>query len=101
MCNLENSGLFRLRDKGFDWQDVKEVSFFNLIRQKYKLIEEDIDIKNPTSYAYVFGGLKPLSVKFIEYFIEKRGFKGIGKKSKYFFLNDSDGTHSWRLGVPR
>lgn len=71
MCNLENSGLFRLRDKGFDWQDVKE---------KYKLIEEDIDIKNPTSYAYVFGGLKPLSVKFIEYFIEKRGFKGIGKK---------------------
>lgn len=26
LCNLENAGLFRIRDKGLDWGDCKEVS---------------------------------------------------------------------------
>jgi hypothetical protein len=47
------------------------------------LIEEDIDIKNPKSYSYVFGGLKPLSVKFIETIFDKKGFKNVGSKCKY------------------
>ena len=34
----------------------------------------------PTSFSYVLGGLKPLSIKFIETFIEKKGFKNIDKK---------------------
>ena len=27
LCNLQDSGILRVRDKGFDWSDVKEVSF--------------------------------------------------------------------------
>ena len=30
LCNLQDSGILRVRDKGFDWSDVKEVSFFFL-----------------------------------------------------------------------
>jgi len=30
LCNLQDSGILRVRDKGFDWSDVKEVSFFLL-----------------------------------------------------------------------
>lgn len=71
LCNLEVAGLFRQRDKGLDWAEVKE---------RFKLIEEDIDIKNPKSYSYVFGGLKPLSVKFIETIFDKKGFKNVGSK---------------------
>lgn len=26
LCNLENAGLFRIRDKGLDWAECKEVS---------------------------------------------------------------------------
>lgn len=73
LCNLEVAGLFRLRDKGLDWAAVKE---------KFELIEEDINIQNPKSYSYVFGGLKPLSIRFIETLFIKRGFKGMGNKCK-------------------
>jgi hypothetical protein len=27
LCNLEVAGLFRVRDKGLDWAEVKEVSY--------------------------------------------------------------------------
>jgi hypothetical protein len=27
LCNLQDSGLLRVRDKQFDWKDVKEVSY--------------------------------------------------------------------------
>ena len=89
LCNLQDSGILRVRDKGFDWSDVKEVSFSFLLTftQKFKLIEETYDIKEPKSYSYVLTGLKPLSVRFIELFIEKQGFKNIGNKSKYLPAN--------------
>jgi len=56
--------------------------------KKFKLIEEEYDIKDPKSYSYVLTGLKPLSIKFIELFIEKQGFKNIGNKCK--FIIDSN-----------
>lgn len=71
LCNLENAALFRIRDKVLDWGDCKE---------KFKLIEEDVDIRFPKSYSYVFGGLKPLSIKFIETVFEKKGFRNMGSK---------------------
>ncbi len=61
-----------MRDKGLDWAAIKD---------KFELIEEDINIQNPKSYSYVFGGLKPLSIRFIE-LLFKRGFKGMGNKCK-------------------
>ena len=57
--------------------------FYSLRVQKYNLIEEDIDIRNPKSYSYVFGGLKPLSVKIVETVFEKKGFKNMGSKCKF------------------
>lgn len=50
------------------------------------MIEEDINIQNPKSYSYVFGGLKPLSIKFVETVFERKGFKAMGGKRKYFFI---------------
>ncbi len=29
LCNLQDSGILRVRDKGFDWSDIKEVSYLN------------------------------------------------------------------------
>ena len=31
LCNLENAGLFKPRDKGLDWGEIKEVRFFNFV----------------------------------------------------------------------
>jgi len=42
-----------------------------------------IDLLNPKSYSYVLGGLKPLSIRFIEIlFHERKGFRYMEKKSK-------------------
>jgi hypothetical protein len=46
-------------------------------------METSINLATPTTFSYVLGGLKPLSVKLLEtIFVEKRGFKNIDKKSK-------------------
>lgn len=31
LCNLENAGLFRAREKGFDWTEIKDVSYFSVL----------------------------------------------------------------------
>ena len=59
--------------------------------QKYKLIVSGDDLRNPRTFAFVNGGLKPLSVRFVELAFEKAGFRNIDKKSKFgrfyqFFL---------------
>ncbi len=41
-----------------------------------------LNLKDPDTYAYVLGGLKPLSIKYIETVFERKGFKNIEKKSK-------------------
>lgn len=51
------------------------------------MIESVLNLRDPNTYAYVLGGLKPLSVKYIETVFERRGFKNIEKKSKFENVN--------------
>lgn len=50
------------------------------------MIESVLNLREPNTYAYVLGGLKPLSVKYIETVFEKKGFKNIEKKSKLVYV---------------
>ena len=45
------------------------------------MIEAISDLRFPKNFSYVFGGLKPLSIKYIESIFEMKGFKNIDKKS--------------------
>ena len=44
---------------------------------------ESDDLRNPQTYAFVYGGLKPLSVRFVELMFERGGLRNIDKKSKF------------------
>jgi hypothetical protein len=46
------------------------------------MIEAIPDLRFPKSFSYVFGGLKPLSIRYIESIFELKGFKNVDKKSK-------------------
>ena len=73
ILNLQDSRLFKLRDKRFDW---------NKIKNELQLINETVRIDNPQSIHYVFGGMAPISVSLIEKMIDNRGFLPM-QKSKY------------------
>ena len=51
----------------------------------------------------MYGGLKPLSIKFIETIFEKKGFKNIGGRCKFspISLTTSDKSDSGPSGLPR
>ena len=65
MLNLQDSRLFKVKDKRFDW---------NKIKNELQLINETVNIADPQSIHYVFGGMAPISVSLIERMIESRGF---------------------------
>jgi hypothetical protein len=59
------------------------------------MIEAISDLRFPKNFSYVFGGLKPLSIKYIESIFEMKGFKNIDKKSKLLTSNRYSGcTHA-------
>ena len=65
MLNLQDSRLFKLRDKRFDW---------NKIKNEFNLISESVNIADPQSIHYVFGGMAPISVSIIERMVSNKGF---------------------------
>lgn len=64
--NMQDATLLRAKDKRFDWPKMKKV---------FGLINEEVKIDKPKEISYVFNGLAPPSVKFIENFISREGFK--------------------------
>ena len=65
MLNLQDSKLFKLKDKSFDWKKVKN---------EFNLIAEEVNITNPQSIHYVYGGMAPISVSIIERMVQGKGF---------------------------
>ena len=49
--------MLRVKDKRLDWSKLKKI---------FKLINEEVRIKDPNDISYVYNGYAPLSVKFIE-----------------------------------
>jgi hypothetical protein len=54
---LQEAKLLRVKDKRLDWSKLKKI---------FKLINEEVRIKDPNDISYVYNGYAPLSVKFIE-----------------------------------
>jgi hypothetical protein len=72
---LQEAKLLRVKDKRFDWSKLKKI---------FKLINEEVRIKDPNDISYVYNGYAPLSVKFIETIILNGGFQKLEKDdSKY------------------
>ena len=65
MLNLQDTRLFKLKDKRFDW---------NKIKNELNLISENVRIDDPQSIHYVFGGMAPISVSLIERMCDVKGF---------------------------
>lgn len=63
--------------------------------QSFKLINEEVQIQNPTDQSYVYNGYSPLSVKFIENFLIAQGFGKLGDMLKQLpGAHDSTGNDS-------
>jgi len=65
MLNMQDSRLFKVKDKKMDWGKVKN---------EFRLINEEVKVDVPEDIHYVFGGLAPISVRLLERFVEKKGF---------------------------
>ena len=65
MLNMQDSRLFKIKDKRFDW---------NKIKNELQLISDEVNIANPQSIHYVFGGMAPISVSLIERMVDFKGF---------------------------
>ena len=64
LFNLEYTGLLK-RKSG------KERGTFEGVSKILQLEDEEVDTENPDSTAFVFSGIKPLSVTLIEKFLDK------------------------------
>ena len=61
LSNLVDAGIIRIRDKAFDWE--KQV-------KNFEMITDELNLVTPKDYSYVFGGLSPLSIKYIEAMVD-------------------------------
>ncbi|KAG6964941.1 hypothetical protein JG688_00007464 [Phytophthora aleatoria] len=76
LSNLENAGLLSRRDTLWN-----EASGFGLARKSFRLLDEDVDPRNPRDCAYVSrshaAGYAPLSVRIVESAIKPRGWSAV------------------------
>lgn len=76
LSNLEKAGLLSRRDTMWN-----EVSGFGLARKSFRLLNEDVDPRNPRDCAYVSkshaAGYAPLSVRIVESAIKPRGWSAV------------------------
>jgi len=49
----------------------------------FLIINEEVQLKNPTDYSYVYNGYSPLSVKIVDYLMTEKGFSNLEAKMKY------------------
>ena len=52
----------------------------------FSLINEEVRIDEPTEISYVFSGLAPLSVRFIELIMCNEGFKAMANRKFFQFV---------------
>ncbi|KAF4044330.1 Sec1 family [Phytophthora infestans] len=76
LSNLEKAGLLSRRDTLWN-----EASGFGLARKSFRLLNEDVDPRNPRDCAYVSrshaAGYAPLSVRIVESAIKPRGWSAV------------------------
>lgn len=65
LMNLQDAKLLRAKDKKLDWAKLKKV---------FKLINEEVQIDNPTDISYAYNGYSPISVKLLESVFQQGGF---------------------------
>lgn len=76
LMNLQDAGLFKVKDKKapgyFDWTWSK-------ICNQFKLINEEVNIEQPSDYSFIFNGYSPISIKIVENIIQSGGLSRIMK----------------------
>ncbi|ETI31737.1 hypothetical protein F441_21229 [Phytophthora nicotianae CJ01A1] len=76
LSNLEKAGLLSRRDTLWN-----EASGFGLARKSFRLLNEDVDPRNPRDCAYVSrshaAGYAPLSVRIVESAVKPRGWSAV------------------------
>ena len=80
LLNMEEMGLFmkKLSRYKYDWARIMK---------DFLIINEEVQLKNPVDYSYVYNGYSPLSVKMVDYCMNEKGFAGIENKLKYVTPN--------------
>ena len=72
--NLADSGLLKVKDRGFDWANVKKA---------FNLLDLECNPLSPTDFSYVHNGYAPLSVRVLETWIRAKGLKNMQDKLRY------------------
>lgn len=72
--NLADSGLLKVKDRGFDWPNVKKA---------FNLLDLDCNVIQPVDFSYVHNGYAPLSVRVIQMWLRTKGLKNMQDKLRY------------------
>ena len=68
-------GLFKKKDESSNWEKLKD---------KFKLILEDMDFENITDVHFTYSGYAPLMLKLVEEVLSKKSWERIDENlSKY------------------
>jgi len=69
-------GLFMKKQSRYkyDWQRIVT---------NFKLINEEVQLKNPIDYSYVYNGYSPLSVKLVDFIMNEKGMSQMESSLRY------------------
>lgn len=76
LLNMEEMGLFMKKQSRYkyDWSRVM---------RDFLIINEEVQLKTPVDYSYVYNGYSPLSVKVVDYCMTEKGLFPLENKLKY------------------
>ena len=73
LLNMEETGIYKKKRGRYDWSRVTK---------DFQVINEEVQLKNPVDYSYVYNGYSPVSVKIVDYCMSYNGFGAIEGKLK-------------------
>ena len=79
LMNLQEAGLFKLKDKKapgyFDWNWSKIKEIYNLVN------DTGANPMGPSDISYVYNGYAPISVRLIQFMLDNNGVQGMHQKN--------------------
>jgi hypothetical protein len=76
LLNMEEMGLFVKKQSRYKYDWAR-------IMKDFLIINEEVQLKTPVDYSYVYNGYSPLSVKLVDYCMNEKGLGTIDNKLRY------------------
>lgn len=90
LLNMEEMGLFMKKHSRYKYE-------WSRIMKDFLIINEEVHLKDPNDYSYVYNGYSPVSVKVVDYCMIEKGFGGMVNKLKYITPKFKYPTNEYEL----